>query len=140
MRVMLVTGEYPPDEGGVADYTRCLAEALVAEGVEVVIATSGGVRTTAEVEAIHGPIGLDLKGKTPAETAVAILTPLAAQASRDPEFLSVLGETQWRTGNVQAAERFFKEVIDIDDEHVDAYNNLGLMFAKQDRLSEAVIQ
>ena len=26
-----------------------------------------------EVDAIHGPIGLDLKGKTPAETAVAIL-------------------------------------------------------------------
>lgn len=29
--------------------------------------------TTDEVEAIHGPIGLDLKGKTPAETAIAIL-------------------------------------------------------------------
>jgi xanthine dehydrogenase accessory factor len=25
-----------------------------------------------QVESIHGPIGLDLKGKTPAETAVAI--------------------------------------------------------------------
>jgi xanthine dehydrogenase accessory factor len=29
--------------------------------------------TTDEVEAIRGPIGLDLKGKTPAETAIAIL-------------------------------------------------------------------
>ena len=29
--------------------------------------------TQDEVDAIHGPIGLDLKGKTPAETAVAIL-------------------------------------------------------------------
>jgi xanthine dehydrogenase accessory factor len=28
--------------------------------------------TAEQVEAIHGPIGLDLKGKTPAETAVAI--------------------------------------------------------------------
>jgi xanthine dehydrogenase accessory factor len=28
--------------------------------------------TDAQIDAIHGPIGLDLKGKTPAETAVAI--------------------------------------------------------------------
>lgn len=39
-RVLLVTGEYPPDEGGVADYTRCLAEALVDLGVPVDIATT----------------------------------------------------------------------------------------------------
>lgn len=36
-RILLVTGEYPPDEGGVADYSRCLAEALVAAGMEVAV-------------------------------------------------------------------------------------------------------
>jgi glycosyltransferase involved in cell wall biosynthesis len=41
MRVLLVTGEYPPDEGGVADYTRCLAEALAERGVAVDVATAG---------------------------------------------------------------------------------------------------
>ena len=35
LRICFLTGEYPPDEGGVADYTRCLAEALVERGVEV---------------------------------------------------------------------------------------------------------
>lgn len=35
LRICFLTGEYPPDEGGVADYTRCLAEALVERGVAV---------------------------------------------------------------------------------------------------------
>ncbi len=42
MRVLLVTGEYPPMRGGVADYTRLLARALAAQGVEVEILTSVG--------------------------------------------------------------------------------------------------
>lgn len=39
-RILLVTGEYPPDEGGVADYSRCLAEALVAQGQQVAVLTT----------------------------------------------------------------------------------------------------
>lgn len=39
-RICLVTGEYPPDEGGVADYTRCLADALAAQGVFVDVLTT----------------------------------------------------------------------------------------------------
>ena len=40
MRICLVSGEYPPDEGGVADYTRCLAEALAQTGQRVDVLTS----------------------------------------------------------------------------------------------------
>lgn len=40
IRVCLVTGEYPPDEGGVADYTRCLADALAASGAVVDVVTT----------------------------------------------------------------------------------------------------
>ena len=40
LRVLLVTGEYPPDEGGVADYTQCLAEALAARGLRIDVLTS----------------------------------------------------------------------------------------------------
>jgi glycosyltransferase involved in cell wall biosynthesis len=39
MRICLITGEYPPDEGGVADYTACLAAALVEQGMMVDILT-----------------------------------------------------------------------------------------------------
>ncbi len=40
MRVGLVTGEYPPMQGGVGDYTRELARALAALGVEPHVITS----------------------------------------------------------------------------------------------------
>ncbi len=39
-RILLVTGEYPPMQGGVADYTRALARALVDLNQEVGILTS----------------------------------------------------------------------------------------------------
>jgi len=40
MRIGLVTGEYPPDQGGVGDFTRELARALAALGHEVHVLTS----------------------------------------------------------------------------------------------------
>jgi glycosyltransferase involved in cell wall biosynthesis len=39
VRVLFVTGEYPPAEGGMADYTRCLASSLAARGVTVDVLT-----------------------------------------------------------------------------------------------------
>jgi glycosyltransferase involved in cell wall biosynthesis len=44
MRVCLVTGEYPPLQGGVGDYTHELGEALAALGVEVSVITSAKAR------------------------------------------------------------------------------------------------
>ncbi|NLD43202.1 MAG: glycosyltransferase family 4 protein [Chloroflexi bacterium] len=40
LRVLLVTGEYPPMQGGVADYTRILGEEMAAQGAEVHVLTS----------------------------------------------------------------------------------------------------
>lgn len=59
MRVCLVTGEYPPDEGGVADYTRCLAEALVAEGLAIEVVTTARSGPTADLQAANAPDPLD---------------------------------------------------------------------------------
>ena len=39
--MLLVTGEYPPEVGGVADYTACLRGALAERGVEVAVLTRG---------------------------------------------------------------------------------------------------
>jgi len=73
LRVCLVTGEYPPDPGGVADYTRCLAEALSARGLAIDVITTRRARTLLETgdragdssvqaqpaghDPVHGPVG-----------------------------------------------------------------------------------
>ncbi len=43
MRVVLLSAEYPPMEGGVGDYTRRLALVLRREGLEVAVLTSAGI-------------------------------------------------------------------------------------------------
>ncbi|MGC8839006.1 MAG: glycosyltransferase family 4 protein [Anaerolineae bacterium] len=40
MRVLMVTGEFPPLQGGVGDYTARLCRALASQGVEVEVATT----------------------------------------------------------------------------------------------------
>lgn len=46
LRLLLVTGEYPPMQGGVADYTRALALALAQRGHEVAVLTSAQAQPT----------------------------------------------------------------------------------------------
>ncbi len=50
MRVCLITGEYPPMQGGVGDYTHELARAMARQGADVVVLTSrhAGARRDAE--------------------------------------------------------------------------------------------
>jgi len=45
MRIGLVTGEYPPDQGGVGDFTRELGRTLAALGHEVHVLTSAPSQT-----------------------------------------------------------------------------------------------
>ena len=42
MRILLISGEYPPLQGGVGDYTHELAKALIALGAEVDVLTATG--------------------------------------------------------------------------------------------------
>ncbi|NOX62214.1 MAG: glycosyltransferase family 4 protein [Chloroflexi bacterium] len=44
MRILFITGEYPPMQGGVADYTRALARALTDQGAQVAVFTSQAAR------------------------------------------------------------------------------------------------
>jgi glycosyltransferase involved in cell wall biosynthesis len=48
VRVILVTGEYPPMRGGVGDYTSLLGQALARLDVEVTVVTSSQVETRPE--------------------------------------------------------------------------------------------
>jgi glycosyltransferase involved in cell wall biosynthesis len=58
MRVGLVTGEYPPMQGGVGDYTQALGCALAARGVDVHVLTSTRARggATAPGLTVHAAI------------------------------------------------------------------------------------
>lgn len=51
LRVCLVTGEYPPQIGGLADYTRHLARALMSEGGLVAVLTSASAGANRPQEA-----------------------------------------------------------------------------------------
>lgn len=48
MRILFVTGEYPPLPGGIADYTRHLGQALAEAGCEVSVLTSVGAGQTGD--------------------------------------------------------------------------------------------
>jgi len=52
LRVLMVTGEYPPMEGGVADYSHILAERLVRRGVTVHVLTSAEAGPSGERDGI----------------------------------------------------------------------------------------
>ena len=56
LRIGLVTGEYPPQPGGVGDYTRALAAALAAQGAEVHVITQQRARGVGPVT-LHPVIG-----------------------------------------------------------------------------------
>lgn len=45
MRICLISGEYPPMQGGVGDYTAHIAKHLAAQGMAVAVATAAGART-----------------------------------------------------------------------------------------------
>ncbi|MBZ0306478.1 MAG: hypothetical protein K8I82_10465, partial [Anaerolineae bacterium] len=58
MRIGLITGEYPPMEGGIADYTQILGREMIALGHEVFVLTHPDAATypddihvTAEIRA-----------------------------------------------------------------------------------------
>lgn len=51
MRIGIITGEYPPMQGGVGDYSRLLAEALLYEGHDIHILSS--VKAHSDLAALH---------------------------------------------------------------------------------------
>lgn len=53
MNIGLVTGEYPPMQGGLGDYTRELARALIDLGHDVVVITSAQLADRADDASIH---------------------------------------------------------------------------------------
>lgn len=88
MRVCLITGEYPPDEGGVADYSACLAAALGDLGVQVSVLT-GRPAPRGSPEAAEPPAGAEAAIGSAAER-----TPGSGTAS--PAVYRALPDWGWR--------------------------------------------
>ncbi|MCB9435884.1 MAG: glycosyltransferase family 4 protein [Anaerolineales bacterium] len=63
MRIGLITGEYPPMQGGVGDYTRELARAMVGLGHEVFVLTSTKAQQTQGEAGIHVQATVDGWGR-----------------------------------------------------------------------------
>lgn len=77
MRIGLITGEYPPMQGGVGDYSRELARALVGLGHEVYILTSTKARPLTPEAGIHVQASVEnwgrwSKGSSPRGTQQAL--------------------------------------------------------------------
>ncbi|NDJ85259.1 MAG: glycosyltransferase family 4 protein [Chloroflexi bacterium] len=53
MRIGIISGEYPPMQGGVGDYTRALARAIAAAGHEVYILTSTAAQPVQHTLRVH---------------------------------------------------------------------------------------
>jgi glycosyltransferase involved in cell wall biosynthesis len=53
MRVCLIAGEFPPMQGGVGDYTSCLARAMAQMGNEVTVITSGRATPVADIHGVR---------------------------------------------------------------------------------------
>ncbi len=50
LQIGLITGEYPPDQGGVGDFTREVARALARQGHGVHVITTGPQGTVASAD------------------------------------------------------------------------------------------
>jgi len=53
MSWQIITGEYPPQPGGVGDYTRILADGLVAAGDEVHVWAPGAASMTDDIGGVQ---------------------------------------------------------------------------------------
>ncbi len=75
MRMTFVSGEYPPDVGGVADYTYHLAHAVHGLGHEAIVVTSPGARPCANGVAVRPAAGWRFAGAASTARAIADTRP-----------------------------------------------------------------
>jgi glycosyltransferase involved in cell wall biosynthesis len=78
---MLVSGEYPPDPGGVGDYTHLLGRALIARGHGVMVVTSDQRPTTNDQRLMTG-------AQRPTK---------ADSLSEEPQRVTISGNWSWRS-------------------------------------------
>jgi tetratricopeptide (TPR) repeat protein len=88
------------------------------------------------IEALAGLTALDIQAKNPAGARARVDARLAANQN-DPQLLLLASRLYTVLGDVNAAERSLRKVIEVDPAQLDAYALLGQLYASQHRLDEA---
>ncbi len=132
MRVGLVTGEYPPMQGGVGDYTQALAGALAAQGAVVHVLTS-----TRAVDSNSSRAGVSVHAVVPAWSWGALLRVRSLARALRLDVLNV--QYQAAAYGLSAPIHFLPQVASVPT--VVTFHDLRIpyLFPKAGRLRPAVV-
>jgi tetratricopeptide (TPR) repeat protein len=91
------------------------------------------------IEAIGGLVAVDLAMQKPAD-ARARVDALSKAPDAKPAALLLAGRTYAATGDLKTAERLFRRVVSEDPTQLSAYGALGQLYARQNRIPEALAE
>jgi len=91
------------------------------------------------IDAIGRLVALDLATQKPAD-ATARADALSKAPDAKPAALLLAGRTYAATGDLKAAEQLFRRVVSDDPTQLSAYAALGQLYAKQNRIPEALAE
>jgi tetratricopeptide (TPR) repeat protein len=92
-----------------------------------------------QIAALEGLTGLDIRDKKPGEARARVDAALAASPRNDALYL-LAGRTYAELQDAPAAERAFKQALDINPANLQTYIALGQLYAQQRRLPEATTE
>ncbi len=93
-------------------------------------------RTEAEIQYQAGVAAM-AKGNW--ELAYFNLVKAARLSPKDPRMRYALGTTQMYRGQMEEARKELEETLRLDEKFADAYNNLGVVFLRQEKWDEAIL-
>ena len=92
-----------------------------------------------QIGALEALTAMDIQDKKPAETRARIDAALAGSPKNDALYL-LAGRAYAELGDAPAAERAFKQALDINPANLRVYSMLGQFYAQQHRLPDATTE
>jgi tetratricopeptide (TPR) repeat protein len=86
--------------------------------------------------ALAGLVETDLAQKK-VDSARARVDGQLAKSTNDPVMLLLAGNTYYASGDAKQAESFYRRLLEVDPNSIDAYARLGAIYLSQNRLDEA---
>src|SRR5206468_3086828 len=88
------------------------------------------------VEALSGLTRMDLDDQKPAAARARLVAQLA-RTPNDPALLALAGRTSTAMGDDKTAESYYRHILEVSPSNTDAFNQLGALYGRQNRLDEA---